>query len=138
MPPPSMMTFDAASRDLCIVQRQQTSTPLQALVLLNDPQVIEASRALAQQTLDMGLAQTDQIIAHMFRKVTSRTPSEEEVGLLQTYFEEERSLYAQDKDQVKALLEIGRYKVPALSADLAAYTLVANAILNLDEAVIRG
>ncbi|MDW3195025.1 MAG: PSD1 and planctomycete cytochrome C domain-containing protein [Cytophagales bacterium] len=138
MPPPSMMTFDAASRDMCIVQRQQTSTPLQALVLLNDPQVIEASRALAQQSLDMGLNKTDQIIEHMFRKVTSRSPSVEEIGLLEAYFKEEQSRYSEDEELVKDFLEIGRYKVPELSADLAAYALVANAIFNLDESVIRG
>lgn len=138
MPPPSMMTFDAASRDFCTVQRQQTSTPLQALVLLNDPQVIEASRALAQQAMDSGLEQTDQVIEQMFFKVTSRRPTEQEVSVLKDYFETEKISFSEDPDRVEEYLAIGRYTVPELSVDLAAYTLVANAILNLDEAVTRG
>lgn len=138
MPPPSMMTFDAASRDFCTVQRQQTSTPLQALVLLNDPQVIEASRALAQQAMDSGLEQTDQVIEQMFFKVTSRRPTEQEVSVLKDYFETEKVSFSEDPERVEEYLAIGRYTVPELSVDLAAYTLVANAILNLDEAVTRG
>lgn len=138
MPPPSMMTFDAASRDLCTVQRQQTSTPLQALVLLNDPQIVEASRALAQQAIDLDLGGTDQVIEHMFFRITSRTPSEDEIDLLTEYFESEKSHFSEDPDRAKTYLEIGRYEVPEFSVDLAAYALVANAILNLDEAVTRG
>lgn len=138
MPPPSMMTFDAASRDFCTVQRQQTSTPLQALVLLNDPQVIEASRALAQQAMDAGLGQTGQVIEHMFFRVTSRRPTEQEVTVLEDYFESEKVSFSEDPDRVEEYLAIGNYTVPELSVDLAAYTLVANAILNLDESVTRG
>ncbi len=137
VPPPSMMTFDASSRDLCTVQRQQTSTPLQALVLLNDPQIVEASRALAKRTIENN-EDSENVIASMFYQVTSRRPSDEEVELLQAYFENERLAFEEDPERAKAYLTIGRYKVVEPSIDLAAYTLVANAILNLDEAVTRG
>ncbi len=137
VPPPSMMTFDAASRDLCTVQRQQTSTPLQALVLLNDPQIVEASRALAEKAVSSNET-PEKVIESLFYQITSRPPSEEEVQLLQEYFENERSSFQENPDRAKAYLAIGRYTVESPGPDLAAYALVANAILNLDEAVTRG
>ena len=81
VPPPSMMTFDAASRDICSVKRQSTSTPLQALVMLNDPQIVEASRVLAYQTIAQKETVKDRI-AMMFRLATSRNITEERVGTI--------------------------------------------------------
>lgn len=137
VPPPSMMTFDASSRDLCTVQRQQTSTPLQALVLLNDPQIVEASRVLAQNAIAVNEA-SEAVIESMFYQVTSRVPSQNEVQLLQEYFEHEKLAFEDNPDRAKEYLAIGRYETANPSPDLAAYALVANAILNLDEAVTRG
>src|SRR5690606_26901521 len=79
VPPPSMMTFDAASRDLCTVKRQETNTPLQALVLLNDPQIIEASRLIAKNAIDRREGAKDQI-QYIFQLATSRNPDGEELS----------------------------------------------------------
>lgn len=139
VPPPSMMTFDAASRDLCTVKRQQTSTPLQALVLLNDPQFIEASRSLAEEALSSRNDVTERI-TFMFRKATSRSPSEEELEILKDYFEEEKKGFTTEPERADAYLAIGRSEVSASldKVELAAYAIVAHAILNLDEAITRG
>ncbi|MCO6479632.1 MAG: PSD1 domain-containing protein [Phaeodactylibacter sp.] len=140
VPPPSMMTFDAPSRDLCTVKRQETNTPLQALVLLNDPQVVEAARMLAHQAIDQAGVEVAERVAFMFRLATSRPPEKEELELLVQYFEEERSRFAEQPESAGQYLKVGEYtlqtKMPP--AELAAYAVVANAILNLDEAVTRG
>ncbi|WP_422861976.1 PSD1 and planctomycete cytochrome C domain-containing protein [Flagellimonas sp. W118] len=140
VPPPSMMTFDASSRDLCTVKRQETNTPLQALVLLNDPQLIEAARALAIKTLgatDQDL--TDQI-SFIFQSATSRKPKEEELTIL-------NELYQSSLERIKTgevipdeYLSIGEFEnTENLPADqLAALALTAHTILNLDETISRG
>ena len=136
VPPPSMMTFDAASRDFCSVRRQTTSTPLQALVLMNDPQVIEASRVLAYQALSNkeGL---ESVIDQMFRQVTSRKPTDQEVQVLADYYQEELVKFQANKEAAEAFLSIGEYEIndafPAV--EMAAYTMVANTIFNLDESI---
>ncbi|MEO9872317.1 PSD1 and planctomycete cytochrome C domain-containing protein [Ekhidna sp.] len=139
VPPPNMITFDAASRDLCTVKRQQTSTPLQALVLLNDPQFIEASRSLAEEALS-NKSDPAEIMKFMFRRATSRMPSEEELLVLNEYFEEERVAFSNEPSRAKAYLAIGRSEVKSSldTVELAAYAIVAHAILNLDEAITRG
>ena len=139
VPPPSMMTFDAASKDFCTVKRQSTSTPLQALVLLNDPQIVEASRVLAYQVI----GETDTVeerIALMFRRATSRSVQAEELQQLLSYFEEERQRFMENSERAKAFLAVGEYPQKELLPlpELAAYALVANAIFNLDETITRG
>src|SRR5690606_21983164 len=86
VPPPSMMTFDASSRDLCSVIRQETNTPLQALVLLNDPQIIEASRLLAKNAMDRS-KETQEQIKYIFKLATSRSPDEQELMALANYYD---------------------------------------------------
>nr|WP_298793522.1 PSD1 and planctomycete cytochrome C domain-containing protein [uncultured Allomuricauda sp.] len=140
VPPPSMMTFDASSRDLCTVKRQETNTPLQALVLLNDPQLIEAARALAIKTLGAtGQDLTDQI-SFIFQSATSRKPKEEELTIL-------NELYQSSLERIKTgevipdeYLSIGEFEnTENLPADqLAALALTAHTILNLDETISRG
>ena len=140
VPPPSMMAFDAPSRDLCTVKRQETNTPLQALVLLNDPQVVEASRMLAHRAIDNAGGEVRERIAYMFRLATSRTPEEGELALLAQYFEEERLRFTGQPEAAEQYLQVGEYtlQTETQDAELAAYALVANAILNLDEAITRG
>jgi len=134
IPPPAMLTFDAAERAVCVVKRQSTSTPLQSLVLLNDPQYIEASRVLATRLL-----RGDDAIATAFRMATSREPDNRERAILSQLFEEERARFAAAPAEAEALLGVGAYGVdPAADPiDLAAMTVVVSTILNMDEAKMR-
>lgn len=138
IPPPVMLTFDASERAVCVVKRQSTSTPLQALVLLNDPQFLEASRALAQSAMQEG-GEQQQWVTTIFWKLTSREPDETELQELMVLFEEELQNYRADPSAAQALLSLGEAPVDqALPApDLAALSLVANVILNLDEAKMQ-
>ncbi len=139
VPPPSMMTFDASSRDICAVKRQTTSTPLQALVMLNDPQIIEASRVLAYRSIENETSSTDRI-ARMFRLATSRHIEAEELQKLEGLFEAEQKRFATAPEDVNALLSVGEYpQVDLLDKhEIAAYTIVANVIFNLDETITKG
>ncbi len=141
VPPPSMMTFDAASRDLCTVKRQNTSTPLQALVLLNDPQIVEAARMLAARSIDKMGNSTEDRISYMFQLATSRTPNQEEVGVLRSYYDEELERYTNNEKAAEEYLSIGNFTIDRIDVDtsvFAAYASVASAIMNLDETITRG
>ncbi len=139
VPPPSMMTFDAASRDFCMVQRETTSTPLQALIMLNDPQIVEAARVLAYRAID-GLERPKDRISMMFELATSRKPTEEELSDLKTYFEEEWERFKTNPKEAESFLSVGAFEQKELleTPELAAYAIVANAIFNLDETITRG
>ena len=139
VPPPSMVTFDATDREVCTVKRQSTSTPLQALVLLNDVQFVEASRFVAQRTLKEGGTTTEARVAWAFRLITGRTPSDKERAVLVKLFEEQKALFEKDPAAAKKLLSVGEKPAdPAMPiADLAAATVLANVLFNHDEAVMR-
>ena len=139
VPPPSMMTFDASARDNCTVKRQRTSTPLQALVLLNDPQMIEAARVLAYRAAEESEASLDDRLNFIFRLATSRFPDEDEKASLKGYFGEELARFEQDPSAAKQLLATGYYpqKEFLSDAEMAAYTMLASTIFNLDEAKFR-
>ncbi len=139
VPPPAPMTFDAADRSYCTVRRQSTSTPLQALTLLNDPQIVEAARFVAQRMLKEGGETTDSQLAWAFRLITSRTPTARETAILKQMYSEQRTDFAADAEAAKKLLAVGEAKPDAAlaPADLAAGTVVALAILNHDDAVHR-
>ncbi len=136
-PPPAMVIFDAASRNQCTVKRQSTNTPLQALVLLNDPQFVEASRALAHRMTQEGGTDLSQRLAYAFRWATSRQPEESEVEILKELLEDELEDFEKNPVQANELLEVGEFQHDAnlSGAELAAYTVVANAILNLGESL---
>ena len=127
-PPPQMQTFDAPDRETCTVNRERTNTPLQALVLLNDPTYVEAARILAER------------IRFAFRLATARAPSERETTLLTELFEKQKTRYTASRDEALKLLANGEtQRNPALDpAELAAWTNVASTILNLDETVTKG
>jgi hypothetical protein len=130
VPPPTMMTFDTPTRDFCEVRRQKTSTPLQALVMLNDPQLIEAAEHLAKNTLkDHTMSQNDRI-NHIFRKITSRLPTEEELNRLSTYVETVENDFEGNVENTD--------KTESTSKTEYAYTLLSSLIFNLDEAIIKG
>ncbi|HEX4795372.1 MAG TPA: DUF1553 domain-containing protein [Humisphaera sp.] len=139
IPPPAMVTFDAAERSICTVRRQSTSTPLQALALLNDPQITEAARFISQRMLKEGGATLEERVSWAFKLVTNRSPAPAEMQILVQMFVEQRELFGRDSASAKKLLAVGEARNdPSLDeADLAAGTVLAEAILNHDEAVMR-
>ena len=136
-PPPSAIGFDASERLTCIVTRQRTNTPQQALILLNDPQFVESARVLAEQVMRDGDDARPTASTLAFRRVITRAPSASEVTHLSRLYETTRARFAAAPDVAVALLATGeRPRDPALDpADLAAWTIVASTIMNLDEAV---
>ena len=140
VPPPSMMTFDAASRDQCTVKRQNTSTPLQALVMLNDPQIVEASRMLAYRSVDDIDDGLDERIEYMFQLATSRIPNKDEVKALKDFYYEEEERFLNDTDSAEKYLKVGNFQMEEIIEPhrLAALSAVGSAIMNLDESITRG
>jgi mono/diheme cytochrome c family protein len=139
-PPPQMTTFDAPSREACTVRRERTNTPLQALVLLNETQYIEAARALAERILRGTAATDDARISYLFRLATARRPDTREVNVLITALKDLRAEYARDTAAANKLIAVGETKAdPSLAAaELAAWTMLANTVLNLDEVLNKG
>jgi len=138
-PPPSLMTFDAPSREACTVRRSRTNTPLQALALMNDVQYVEAARKLAERVMTEGGAAPAERLAHGFRLATSRQPTADEAAILVASFDAHLKKYQADKPAAEKLIALGESKRNAAldAAELAAYTLVCNLILNLDEVVTK-
>jgi hypothetical protein len=139
-PPPQMSTFDAPSRESCTVRRERTNTPLQALLLLNDPQYVESARALAQMALTKGGKTDEERIALLFRRATCRAPASDERAVLLGALAELREEYARDEAAAKKLVSVGETK-PAAGLDakeLAAWTMLASTVLNLDEVLNKG
>ncbi len=134
VPPPAMMTFDAASRDFCMVERQKTSTPLQALVMLNDPQLMEASNALAKQVLNENLLSEEERISLIFRKITSRKPTPEEVESLKSFLIDQEKNYKLEEANNNTITSDKAF----LEDKLYAYSSLASLIFNLDEAIVKG
>lgn len=137
VPNPTLATFDAGSRSYCVVRRQQTNTPLQALVTLNDPTFIEASRALGEQMLKAGNGQ--QTIINTYRKLTGRTPSPPEVALLTALRDKEQAKFRAHPEKTKGWLHTGQYTANEKqdTALLAANAVVANTILNTDASLTK-
>lgn len=140
-PPPMMLNFDAAERHFCSVKRQKTSTPLQALVTLNDPQFVEASRALAQKAMEderLG-GDTEAILRYFFKSLASREPSPAELKILSELYNSEEAEFRSKPLKAKQLLSVGEAPCnPKLQPDrLAAYTVVAGTVMNFDEVLIK-
>lgn len=135
VPPPSMMTFDASSRDFCVVKRQSTSTPLQALVLLNDPQITEASRVLAAGSLER-TQDIQEAISSIFLRVLNRDAEAEEVESLYSLYVEALKDFEGDEEGLGKFLSVGEMVVDTEDkGKLAALTTVVLAIFNLDESI---
>jgi len=138
-PPPSLMTFDAPSRENCTVRRPRTNTPLQALVLLNDKQFVEAARKLAERMMSDGGATFEQRATYGFRLTTARVPTTDELAVLQRVFAKQTSHFQANAESAVKLLSYGEAKrneqLPPV--ELAAYTMLANVMLNLDETVTK-
>lgn len=139
-PPPNMLLFDAPTREYCVVRRPRTNTPLQALVLLNDPQFVEAARAFAQRMLLEGGDSVESRLRFGFRLVTGRTPRTAELRVLADALREHRRGYTQSPESAEQLLKVGSFqpKAGVDRGELAAWTTIASMLLNLDETVTKG
>ncbi|HEX6985849.1 MAG TPA: DUF1549 and DUF1553 domain-containing protein, partial [Planctomycetaceae bacterium] len=137
-PPPMLQTFDAPTREQCVVRRPRTNTPLQALALMNDVQLVEAARHLAERMMKEGGGPAERL-AYGFRLVTSRAPLPQEVDVLVRNYEGHLAHYRSDADAAAKLLAVGESPRDASldPAEHAAMTMAANLILNLDEAVTK-
>ena len=136
IPPPAMLTFDAAERTVCTVARHATSTPLQSLILLNDPQYVEAARVLAENLLAEPATDAAARITRAFRAVTSRVPTAQEMDILQSLLTEQTDHFRQHPERADALVRVGA-SPPQAALDpigLAALTVVTSSLFNLDEA----
>jgi hypothetical protein len=137
-PAPSYMIFDTPTREKCSVRRPQTNTPLQALVTLNDEQFVEASRVFAQRIINEGGATWEEQVVFAYRWATSRRPTDHAIGVLRRLWQSEKKKYEARPDLAELLLKIGDYPVgPQNRSDLAAWSIVANLLLNLDQTLTR-
>lgn len=136
--PPSMLLFDAPNREVCTVKRSRTNTPLQALSLLNEITYVEAARKLAERMLTEGNS-PDERLTRGFQLATSRRPTTEELKILTEGLQADLTHLKQNPDAAKKLVAYGDSKSAANldPVELAAYTLTANVLLNLDEVVTR-
>ena len=138
-PPPNMMAFDAPNREVCTIARGNTTTPLQALVTLNDPQFVEAARVFAQRILAKAAFSEAQRIRWAFQEVTSRHPGEQEESVLLACLARERARYAASQVAAQEYLSVGEFPRPSDvdAIELAAWSQVASVLLNLSETVTR-
>lgn len=138
-PHPSFVAFDAPSREECTVERPRSNTPLQALVLLNDPIYVEAARVFAERVLQEGGKTTDDRLALAYRSALNRRPTAEETRVLTDLVARHLEHYRQDQDAAKAILKVGDRPAAAdlEATELAAWTSVARVLLNLHETITR-
>jgi hypothetical protein len=138
VPPPNLAAFDAPNRETCVVARPTTTTPLQALVLLNDPQFVEAARAFAERIVAHSSSDNERL-AWAFTECVSRPPSTTELDVLTRALERERQRYARDKTAARTYLAVGESpRGQTISpAEHAAWAQVASLIMNLSETVTR-
>ena len=138
-PPPAMLTFDATSREVCAVKRLPTATPLQALVLLNDPQYVEAARAIAQRAIRQGGSTVADRASFILRLLTGRRPSDRELLALEAIYREQYDEFRSGRADAQKLLAVGDAPRDTTidPAECAALTVLAQAVMNHDEAVMK-
>ncbi len=138
VPPAAMSTFDAPDREKCVVRRPVTNTPLQALITLNDPTYVEAARVLAGKALSQGKDFNTRIV-YAFRQTTARKPSVQEVNLLRGLLTQQMTNFTKNPKAAEQLIKVGEAAndTEIDASELAAWTMVVSAILNLDEVVTR-
>jgi hypothetical protein len=137
-PPPQLVTFDAPDREICTVRRSRTNTPLQALILMNDPTYVEASRKFAERMM-LHDKTPEARLAFAWRLATARPITQREATILKRTLDQQLQTYEQNHKAADALLRVGESpRDDTLAApELAAYTIVASVILNLDEVVTK-
>jgi hypothetical protein len=136
---PSLLAFDAPTREECTVDRPRSNVPQQALALLNDPTYVEAARVFAERIIRQGGDSTDARLAWAMQLAVDRTPTPEEAKLLGGLLEKHGKTYGSDADAAKKLIATGAHAVPTdiNPSELAAWTSVARVILNLSETITR-
>ena len=139
VPYPAFVAFDAPSREVCTVQRDRTTTPVQAFVTLNEKTFMEAARIFAERILRESGSQTSERIDYAFKVALARGPSAEEKNVLAALYEKVRAHYQNDPELVLDLMSLGESKPPEQlnGTEVAAWTAVSNAILNLDETITK-
>ncbi|HLK60024.1 MAG TPA: DUF1553 domain-containing protein, partial [Chthonomonadaceae bacterium] len=137
--PPEMTLFDAPGREVCRVRRSRTNTPLQALALMNDETFVEAARVLAQRMLTEGGSSPETRIAYAFRRAVARPPTPEEARILAAGVRKQLAQYRAHPEAAQKLIAVGDApRDPRLDpAELAAYTMTASVLLNMDEMVTK-
>ncbi len=138
VPPPSMMIFDASNRDACEVERLQTNTPLQALVMMNDPVVLEASRVLAEKLLETG-SPAPNLIRAAFYRILGRKPENEEFQILLNNYDSFYSGYREEPERADTMLSVGEYprKDSLPVVERAALMQVISLMYNLEETITK-
>jgi hypothetical protein len=138
-PPPNMLAFDGPTREVCTIRRARTNTPLQALVLLNDPVFVEAARGLATRILREAAADVEARVRYGFRTTTGREPTSAETAALRNLVERQQREYRRRVADAAAVLRTGESTVDAKldPSEVAAWTAVAGVLLNLDEVVTQ-
>ena len=137
-PPPALLIMDASNRDQCEVNRLRTNTPLQALVLMNDPQMLEAARVLAQHTANEKISSSEKL-EKTFRRILCRLPNEKEKKMLMAYFNNEKIRFKKNEDKAIAFLNTGEYPQIKTNdiAETAALMQVNQMLFNLDETTVK-
>ena len=139
-PPPAMLNFDATDRAYCNVRRQTTASPLQALVLMNDPQFVEAARILAEKVMQQPIKNThvNDRLSYCFQALTGRTPRPAELKALKNLWDKQFLYFKENPTQAADLLTIGEYAYNKNLdvIEVAAYTIVASTIMNFDEFIV--
>jgi hypothetical protein len=140
VPPPTMSIFDAPNRETCQVRRTRTNTPLQALVLMNDVQFVEAARRFAELVVTHGGDQVDQRIAYLYRSVLARNPKPNELQLVTQLYNEHLAEFQEQPEAATSLLSAGESdRNESLDqTELAAWTMIVHLIFNLSETVTKG
>jgi hypothetical protein len=138
--PPQMTALDAPSREACTIRRERTNTPLQALLLMNERQFVECARVLAERTLREGGATREGRLTYLFKIATARDPSATELTELVAALNDHLEEYGQDAKAAQRLISIGETRPDASlnPTELAAWTMLANLVLNLDEVISKG
>jgi hypothetical protein len=138
VPPPVMLMFDASNRDQCEVRRVNTNTPLQALIMMNDPMVLEASRVLAERLMLEDLSPEERI-SKAFRLILCRKVPRKELEILNGFYRDEKQYYESEPELAKQKLQVGEYAHEAIRdvAGTAALMQVVSTLYNTDEAVTR-
>jgi hypothetical protein len=137
-PPPALLIMDASTRDQCEVTRSRTNTPLQALVLMNDPQILEAARVLAQNTANLHLTEKEKL-KKLFQLILCRKPNDSEMEMLQQYYTQEKNRFNQNKIKAASFIKAGEYnqiKTKDLG-ETAALMQVNQLLFNLDETTVK-
>jgi hypothetical protein len=138
VPPPGMLVFDASNRDQCEVNRMRTNTPLQALVIMNDPIMLESSRVFAERLTRTG-GDPHENVSSAFRAILCRSAREKELSILTSYYDDELKVFQADPVKAKELIQVGEYK-PIEGEDaatVAALMQVIHTIYNMEEAIMK-